>query len=177
MFSGHNMYKKLIAISWWDMKTSLKIISQKSLLIDYQNDFQPQPYIYMLNKVKRGSTCVAVCLSEWQELVPSCLKLPEGKHSDLRLMYEYCEEEQKRKTGWKKWRGGWYLTNIRLIHSVSKSELVLWAKQATNDSDEMWTVLEATSMQAFLPHFRFSPCPEITRKAFFVALKVVLTVC
>lgn len=69
--------------------------------------------------------------------------------------------------------GGWNLTDIKLMHSVSKSELVLWAKQATNDSDEMWTVLEATFMQAFLPHFRFRLCPEITCKAFFVALKVV----
>lgn len=74
-------------------------------------------------------------------------------------------------------RGGWYLTNIRPIHSVLESGLVLWAKQETNGSDIMWTVPGATFMQAFLPYFRFSLCPEITRKAFLVALKVVLTVC
>lgn len=66
----------------------------------------------------------------------------------------------------------WHLTNIGPIHSVSKSEQVLWARQPTIDSDEMWTVLEATVMQAFLPHFRFSLCPEITCEAFSVALMV-----
>lgn len=48
-------------------------------------------------------------------------------------------------------------TKTMPIHSISKSGLV-WASMGkagnTNDSDEMWTVLEAMFMQAFLPHFR-----------------------
>lgn len=36
---------------------------------------------------------------------------------------------------------------------LKKSELVLWAKRPTNDSDEMWMVLAASFLQAFLPHF------------------------
>lgn len=112
------------------------------------------------------------CLGEWPEFVPMCFLIVTGGETfrletNVWVLWEEIKAENRMKERWG-WK--WYLTNIRPIHSTLKSELVLWANHA-NKVDEKWRVLQATLVQALLPHLTFSP--EITWKPFFVCLNAV----
>lgn len=103
-------------------------------------------------------------------IVPSCFsQVTWGKtfrlETNAKVLWRGTKEEDSIKK--MKEDGEGVVSDIMPLYCVSNSELVLSAKQPTNDSDEMRMELEATFIQAFLPHFRFILWPEITMSKHF----------
>lgn len=99
---------------------------------------------------------------------PVLHELPQGKHSDLRLMYKYCEETKRGTQDgerWKKWRGGWYLTNVQAIHSAL--EEVSWSFE---QSGQIMLHMNC-GPEGFPFLLYFFLCPKITCKELHEAFK------
>lgn len=115
------------------------------------------------------------CLGEWPKFVPTCFSEVTGGET-LRLETNVwvlwgeikAEKQDERKAG---------VGVVSDKHRADSFYSKKWTgplSEACKRIDEKSRVLQATLVQAFLPHFTFIISPEITCKPSFVALNVYL---